>query len=140
MSRHPTVEQSFFVKFLLLTVIVGNFYLVMQSICHSINFHALDLYLRWYAFKAAPGYNTILLIGAFLTVYGALKIRKNGLSSFKTYFAGKFITLIAFITLTMLEYKLSHIWYPFILIPILIAIESIYPILLYISLRKRRIR
>ena len=139
MSRHSTVEKSFFIKLLLLTAIVGNFYLVLQSACHTFNFHSLDLYLRWYAFKAAPGYNIILLIGAFLTLYGALKIRKNGLSSFKIYFAGKMVTLIAFVALTVLEYQVSNISYPYKLIPILIAIESIYPILLYISLRKSKI-
>ena len=140
MSRHPTVEKSFFIKFLLFTVIVGNFYLVLQSVSHTFNFHALDLYLRWYAFKAAAVYNIILLIGASLTLFGALKIRKNGLGSFKIYFTGKCITLLAFIILTMMEYRVSNIPYPSILIPILIGIESIYPILLYISLRKSKIR
>lgn len=140
MPRHPTVEKSFFIKLLLFTAILGNFYLVLQSICHTFNFHSLDLYLRWYAFKAAPLYNISLLIGAGLTLYGAVMVRKNGLSSFKIYLAGKCITLLAFISLTMLEYRVSNIPYPYILIPILVAIEAIYPMLLYISLRKSKIR
>lgn len=137
--QHPSVKQSFFIKFLLFTSIAGNIYLVLQSLCHTFNFHELDVYVRWYPFKAAPAYNLVLLIGACLTLLGAIKIRNNGLSSFKIYFIGKFITLLAIISLTMLEYRASNIPYPYLLIPILVAIETIYPLLLYISLRKKRV-
>lgn len=140
MSLHPSVQQSFFIRFLLTTVVLGNTYLILQSLAHSINFHALDVYVRWYAFKAAPFYNLILLAGSLITFYGALRIFKKGKASFKIYFIGKLISLIAFIVLTIFEYKISGLPYPMVLLPVLVGIESLYPMVLYLSLRKSKAR
>jgi len=140
MSQHPSVSSSFFIRFLLFTVVVGNLYLMLQSAFHTANFHNLDLYLRWYGFNSSPWLNLILLIGTSITFFGALKIYKNGNNSFKIYFIGKLITIGAFLILMTAEYKNSSIPIPFILVPVLIAIESIYPILLYLSLRKSKAR
>jgi hypothetical protein len=137
MSQHPSVRTSFFVRFLLFTVLVGNLYLLLQSAFHTINVHALDNYLRWYGFNASSWFNLILLAGTSVTLWGALKIYKNGIGSYKIYFLGKVITCVAFLILMIAEYKNSSVAFPFILVPVLIAVESIYPILLYISLRKR---
>lgn len=115
-------------------------YLFMQAIMHTFNFHELDMYLRWYAFKAPSFYNMGLLAGSGITLFGALRIFKNGLSAYKIYFIGKLITLIAYTVLTILEYKISGLPYPMLLLPVLVLVESLYPTVLYISLRKSKAR
>jgi hypothetical protein len=140
MIEHPSVRSSFFTRFLLLTAFLGNIYLALMALAHTFHFHALDLYLRWYGFKASGPFNLLLLAGACITAWGTLRVRKNGLAGFKIYFAGKAISLLAFIILTIVEYKLSDLPYPGLLIPVLVAVESIYPILLYLSLRKSKAR
>lgn len=137
MSQHPSVSASFFIRFLLFTIVSGNLYLILQSAFHTLNIHNLDLYLRWYGFNASPWLNLILFLGTSVTFWGTLKIYKKGKEAFKIYFTGKLVTTIAFLVLLIAEYKNGSLPFPFILVPVLFAVESIYPILLYISLRKR---
>lgn len=136
MALHPSIKKSFFLKFILSTIIVGNIYLCFQSLFHSLNLHLFDLYLRWYAFNVSPIYNIALLLGTLLTIYGAFKIWKHGMAGYKIYVTGKIIVLMGYIVLTLLEYQAANLSYPFILIPVLTGIEAIYPMVLYISLRK----
>lgn len=140
MSQHPAVGKSFFIKFLLFTAVVGNLYLLLQSGFHTVNVHQLDSYLRWYGFNTAPWLNLILFFGCSLSFWGAIRIYKNGLSAYKIYFLGKLIATGGFLILMIGEYQNSSVPFPFILVPVLIAVESIYPILLYISLRKSNAR
>jgi hypothetical protein len=140
MAIHSAVRASFFTRFLLVTIILGNIYLGLQALAHSFNFHALDTYIRWYGFKAAPWWNLLLLVGVLVTLRGAQKIFKNGRPSFYIYLAGKGICLIAFVVLSFWEYHISGLPYPFILLPVIIAMEGLYPMVLYLSLRNTKTR
>lgn len=140
MVKHPTVSSSFFVRFLLITSIVINFYLMLQSVFHTVNLHQLDLYVRWYGFKASPILNLILLAGTSISFWGALQIFKKGLSSIKIYLIGKLLTCLGFLVLMIVEYNNSSVQFPIILVPVLIGVEAIYPILIYISLRKSKVK
>lgn len=140
MTLHKSIKKSFFIRFLLCAIIVGNIYLSFQNLFHSLNLHLFDFYLRCYAFNAPSVYNIPLLLGTFLTLYGALKIWKHGMVGYKTYLTGKIIVLISYIVLTILEYQGAKIAYPYILIPVLVGIEAIYPTVLYLTLRKSMAR
>ena len=138
MALHSSVKQSFFTRFVLWTLIVGNIYMFLQAAVHTFNFHGLDLYVRWYAFKAAPAFNLLLAAGTGCTLLGARKIMKHGIRGFQLYLLGKLITLLAFIVLTVVEYKISSLPYPLVLLPVLAGVEAIYPMVLYISLRQSK--
>ena len=140
MGVHPTVKQSFFIRFLLITAFIGNVYLCLQSTMHALNLHDMDLFLRWYGFKANQWWNLTLLIGTGLTLMGLRKIYKEGISVFRWYACGKLITTLSFGILIFLEYTVSNLPLPLIVFPVLLAVESVYPILLYISLRKSKRR
>jgi hypothetical protein len=136
MSLHPSVRQSFLIRFLLYTAIAGNVYVALQALIHTFGIDALDRYVRWYAFKAFAAWNLVLLAGACLTLLGAFKILRAGKAGYKMYLAGKLITCLGYVILTLLEYHISQLPYPYVLLPVLVGISSIYPMLLYISLRK----
>ena len=140
MGAHPTVQQSFFIRFLLITAFIGNFYLCIQALMHTFNLHNMDLFLRWYPFKANQWWNILLLTGTILTLTGLRKIDRAGINGFKFYTIGKLVTTIAYALLIFLEYKISDLPLPIILFPFLLLIESLYPVLLYISLRKSKAR
>lgn len=140
MPIHDSIKKSFFLKFLLITIFIGNLYVGMQCLFHLFGEHFLDFYFRWYAFQAPRFNNAILLIGAIVTVLGAFKIWSNGIAGFSLYVAGKGIVLLGYIVLTMMEYKISELAYPWVLIPILIGMEAIYPFVLYLSLPKDKVR
>lgn len=136
MPIHHSIKKSFFIRFLLCTIIVGNIYLGLQSLFHSFNMHFLDLYLRWYAFVAPSAYNIAIFIGTSITLYGAFKIWHNGTGGFRVYLFGKIIVLLGYIMLTWVEYQVAHLPYPYVLIPVILGLEAIYPMVLYLSLRK----
>lgn len=136
MALNESIKKSFFLRFLLFTIIIGNSYLSLQCLFHSFNFHFFDLFVRWYSFNVPPVYNIVLLFGTLLTLYGAIKSWKHGISSYKIYLIGKMIVLISYIVLTLLEYQAAKLPYPYLLIAVLIGIEAIYPMVLYLSLRK----
>ncbi len=140
MKQHIVVKKSFFIRFLLLTAISGNIYVLFQSIFHIMNIHSLDFYLRWYPFKVAPLYNLLLVLSSTIVIYGLSKILKSGLSGFKTYFIGKVIAAISYSILIMLDYKISSLPFPTIIVPVLWLVQMIYPLFLYISLRKSKIQ
>src|SRR5687767_12055223 len=131
MGQHPAVKKSFFIRILLTTAFIGNLYLCFQSLAHSFNFHQLDLALRWYPFKANQFLNILLLIGTLVTLAGVRKIFTTGLSGFKLYGLGKLLTTLAYSALIFFEYRISNVPLPLILFPVLVAVQSIYPVLLY---------
>jgi hypothetical protein len=138
MGIHPTIKKSFFIRILLITAFLGNVYLGLQALAHSLHFHTLDLALRWYAFKSNQFIHILLLLGALFTLAGLRRIFKIGLPGFRLYASGKLITTCAYALLIFFEYRISNVPLPLILFPVLIAIQSVYPILLYISLRKSK--
>jgi hypothetical protein len=140
MGGHPTVRQSFFIRFLLITAFIGNGYLCLQAMMHSFNLHNMDLFVRWYAFKANHWCNIPLLVGTLVTLAGLRKIYRQGIAGFRWYGLGKLITTLAYGLLILLEYKISNLPLPYVLFPFLLLMESLYPILLYISLRKSKRR
>jgi hypothetical protein len=140
MSSHPSVRTSFFIRFLLFTIVLGNIYVGLQALAHSFNFHALDMHIRWYAFKAAPWWNLLLLVGVLITLRGAQKIYKNGPPSFYIYLLGKIICMLAWMVLSFLEYRISGLPYPIILLPVIMGLQGLYPMVLYLSLRKSKTR
>lgn len=138
MKQHYIVQKSFFIRFLLFTAFVGNIYVLFQSIFHLLNIHVLDIYLRWYPFKAPVLYNLFLFISSVVVIYGIVKIFKQGKTGFKVYFMGKILSAISYLLLIMLEYKISALPFPAIIVPVVWLVQMIYPILLYISLRKSK--
>jgi hypothetical protein len=140
MGRHAAVKQSFFIRILLFTAFAGNLYVSLQTIAHTFGYHGLDTYLRWYPFKAAGCWNLFLLVGSLFTLWGLRRIAQLGIKGLKPYLIGKLITCIGYSILIWLEYKISAMPFPLVLLPVLVVIESIYPILLYISLRKSKAR
>src|SRR5258705_13849670 len=89
MGKHPTVKQSFFIRFLLTTAFIGNIYICLQALAHLFNYHGLDLSLRWYSFKANQFWNILLIIGTVFTLIGLRNIFRNGIRGFKLYGLGK---------------------------------------------------
>jgi mannose/fructose/N-acetylgalactosamine-specific phosphotransferase system component IIC len=140
MGPHAAVKQSFFIRILLFTAFTGNLYVGFQSIAHTFGYHGLDNYLRWYPFKAAGFWNIFLLAGSVFTLWGLRRIYQHGTKGLKPYLAGKLITCIGYSILIWLEYQVSNVPFPWILLPVVVAIEAIYPMLLYISLRKSKAR
>ena len=137
MGLHPAVKKSFFVRMLLITAFIGNTYLLLQAFAHTCNIHTFDLSFRWYAFQSHPLFNVMLILATCCTLLGLSKISRKGLHNFTWYLVGKLTTIVAYSVLIILEYKISHLHVPLILFPVLVVMESFYPILLYLSLRKR---
>lgn len=140
MAPHPAIKRSFFIKFLLFTALVGNLYMLLQSFFHVLNVHSLDLSFRWYSFAVPAVYNLGILLACVVVIYALLKIYKEGLAAFKLYFAGKMSMYIVYLILILLEYRAAELSFPYIIIPVLLLIQSIYPMLLYLSLRKSKER
>src|SRR5687767_118339 len=128
--------RSFFLKFLLITALVGNLYLFFEFCFHSLGVHILDDYLRWYAFKAAWYFHLVSLLGVAITLFTVIKLVQHRFSVFRFYLIGKLITTMGYVLLTYMEYKLSGLSYPPIVPFLILFIESVYPLLLYLSLRK----
>lgn len=140
MGMHPSVKRSFFIKLLLVTAIAGNLYVFFQSLAHTFGFQQLDLTLRWYAFKAPALWNFILMAGTLFTLIGLRKLYLKGLDGYRIYLSGKIAVAIGYLLLIWMEYKIVTLPFPLILIPVLLIIQSIYPVLLYISLRQSKVR
>ncbi len=140
MGLHPAVKQSFFIKVLLTTSFIGNGYVFLQALAHTFNLHLFDHALRWYPFQANQWLNLFLIVGSVLTLMGVRGIWRNGMQGFRIYMVGKLSTTIAYGILLGLEYSITGVKFPVILLPVLVAIEAIYPVLLYISLRKTKAR
>lgn len=138
MVPHPAIKRSFFIKFLLATAFAGNLYMLLQAFFHLLNIHALDVWLRWYSFTVPPIYNLGILVGTAMVLYALFKIYKEGIVAFKLYFIGKMAMYMAYLTLIWLEYRLSQLPFPYIIIPVLLFTQLIYPMLLYLSLRKSK--
>ncbi len=130
------VKKSFFLRFLLWTVFLGNVYLLFQSVFHSLNIHGIDDYFRWYAFNTPPLYNLLLVVSSTFTLLGAYAVYMKGKPGFRIYFFGKLLAVLALFIITKKEYELSGLDYPYILLPILVFIELLYPMIISISLRK----
>jgi hypothetical protein len=71
---------------------------------------------------------------------GAYRIYRNGMEGFKIYVLGKTLVFLGYIVLMVLEYQISALPFPWVLIPILLGIEAIYPMVLYLSLRQPKNR
>jgi len=138
MVPHSTVKKSFFIKFLLFTAIAGNVYVLIQAVSHLFNIHVFDFYLRWYAFNAPAIYNIGVVFSTSIVIYALLQIYKKGVQSFKLYFVGKLLMYGAYLILIWMEYKLVKLPFPYLTIPVLLFTQLIYPILLYLSLRKTK--
>ncbi len=136
MVTDKSFQKSFFIRFLWFTILAGNIYILLQSIFHTLNLHFLDLYVRWYAFNAPSFYHIPLLIGTLITIGAAFKIRHSGMDGYKIYLISKLIVFGSYLILILKEYQLAKLPFPYLLIPALLLMESIYPIVLYISLRK----
>ena len=137
---HELIRKSFFLKFLLFTIVIGNIYVGLQCLFHLLQLHFLDEYLRWYPFKASGPWHFLLLVGTILTLMGAYRIYRNGREGFKIYVLGKTLVFLGYIVLMVLEYQISALPFPWVLIPILLGIEAIYPMVLYLSLRQPKNR
>ena len=112
-----------------------HIYILLEGIFHSLNIHTMDAYIRWYAFKAAPAFNLFLVLSCGIIIVGLCNIYKKGKAGFMLYFGGKLALIISYLLLIFMEYNLSSLKFPLVIIPVLLLIQMIYPILLYISLR-----
>lgn len=136
MQTSPEVKKSFFLRFLLWTSLLGNFYVMAQCIFHALNVHQLDLYFRWYPFNVPAWYNIFLLITTMVTLGGVYTIYTKGRSGFQAYLMGKISTALALLVIIQREYAESSLPFPYVLIPIIFFICIIYPFIISISLRR----
>lgn len=135
MDSSPEIKKSFFLRFLIWTVFLGNFYVLTQSIFHSFNVHVFDIYFRWYAFNVPSWFNIFLVITTTVTLGGAYTIYKSGRAGFQSYLMGKLATALALLIIVQREYYESGLKFPLVLVPIIIFICLIYPVIISISLR-----
>lgn len=136
MQSSPLVKKSFFLRFLLWTVFLGNFYVLSQCIFHLFNIHVLDYYFRWYPFQVPAWYNVFLLITTMVTLGGAYSIYRSGRSGFQSYLMGKISTALALLIIVQREYVEKELAFPLVLIPIILLICLVYPFIISISLRR----
>jgi hypothetical protein len=137
---HELIRKSFFLKFLLITILLGNVYVGLQCLFHVFQLHFLDDYLRWYPFKASGAWHLLLLSGTILTLIGTSKIYRKGREGYSIYVLGKVLVFLGYLLLIILEYRVSALPFPWVLVPILLGMEAIYPIVLYLSLRQPKNR
>lgn len=110
--------------------------MLLGALLHVFGLHMLDEYTRWYAFNAPAWMNILLVMAVLVTLLGARRLQKEGLYRFKIYWLGKILTAGAYLLLIRQDYVAVGLSFPWIILPLLLLIENIYPFILYVSIKK----